>query len=828
MLKKIRSLGIVLTKIYAWLKSRVSKLKFPGKSSYILSSQSCQWICDKLAAQPINAELIAYEGRRFILISDLGKFKQKNPKSIMFIDESVESIKNNLHKFLCSNWRSAVNILLFKRLNFYDPEIILTHKDANSCEDLKKYFFFINNEPGINNYPKLDEFNQLQEEYFELDNIARQYQNVKFGLLINSQVMSPQRQSVITGYFTSNNLTRKLFEYKYTVASSFAIVVFAILIFLQNNYISGTLQQYNKLNTHNSIQDLIYLYKLSKEKLPLYTNIFWPNLTAIAKQARQIIYAQLNSEIKYNYFPKLERDLMQQSHQWLDLTKDQQSSYLDSYFMNYISYLNLSYNTNLINNLSGSYISKQLTDKKVDLSVAHQVYMNKIFKHYLSGYVLKEMPKTISLNRELMHNQLNSNFIQKLFVLFKLEVAWPSIGSGLTIENMLKYKFTRNKVDHITTELINYLHSEQEFQDYFNFHLLFQDQKHKDQIWDLYTKEYKKLWNAHIENIRFKEFVNLADARDQLKSLAEVDGFWLQALEQYFKTTNQEFNLSAYKEHLFGLAETMHAASELTDVQSILILLNKLEFRTEYKQSIQSLIQKPIIKSQQVLLAKIKELISKDWENLYNYYLVNIASQYPFDQYAQDLDLSVFQSFFNPQKGRLANFIRQNIPQNPEQLAKLEFKPSLLTAVQQLQQITKHYFDRSNGELKLNFKINPQPNPTLSGIYLKLGKQVLEYHNGPQEWQTFQWPNSLEPEAILSVYNAYKDQHGYLEYTGAWSLLRILNQAKWLQKNATTTELTWRLSGMPEQDIRILLKDPQGAIKYILNTKISLPKGPFI
>ena len=107
------------------------------------------------------------------------------------------------------------------------------------------------------------------------------------------------------------------------------------------------------------------------------------------------------------------------------------------------------------------------------------------------------------------------------------------------------------------------------------------------------------------------------------------------------------------------------------------------------------------------------------------------------------------------------------------------FSPQFLQTLSQAKQLSDALFKGANDQLGFNFEIFPEPTPGLSEIALIANGQTYHYQNGPQQWQTANWPGSqADQNSELTAIAATGLSPNTMQAQGPWGLLRLLSQSQ--------------------------------------------------
>ena len=149
------------------------------------------------------------------------------------------------------------------------------------------------------------------------------------------------------------------------------------------------------------------------------------------------------------------------------------------------------------------------------------------------------------------------------------------------------------------------------------------------------------------------------------------------------------------------------------------------------------------------------------------------------------------------------------------------------------------------GEPQYRFDFQPVPTPGLTDTRLTLDGQTLHYYNQRETWHALTWPAnpplSQSPGTRLQWQTEQAGTNKNLEYTGRWSLVRLLERAHVEPMDSATLQLTWQArpdaparptpAEKPHDDAEVtreaMAPAPQQLtypIRYLMRTEVG--KGP--
>ncbi|MCX2962325.1 type VI secretion system membrane subunit TssM [Rodentibacter caecimuris] len=188
--------------------------------------------------------------------------------------------------------------------------------------------------------------------------------------------------------------------------------------------------------------------------------------------------------------------------------------------------------------------------------------------------------------------------------------------------------------------------------------------------------------------------------------------------------------------------------------------------------------------------------------NVYSFYQNRITNRYPLNRKAtQSVSLDDFREFFGP-NGRVQRFYDSYLKFFLEDNAELSIvngesviSSEFLTALQDLQNIQRNYFDAS-GNVSISFSLKPLG---LSGKFtastFNIDGQLLKYSHEIPSASRLIWPNTTrqDVETSLTLVTSMGET-STLRRTGEWSLFRVLDQAA-KKANGQSVDLSFKLNG---------------------------------
>lgn len=208
--------------------------------------------------------------------------------------------------------------------------------------------------------------------------------------------------------------------------------------------------------------------------------------------------------------------------------------------------------------------------------------------------------------------------------------------------------------------------------------------------------------------------------------------------------------------------------------------------------------------SSQVLVIEALKELERRWNTeVYRYYDERLANRYPFNPASRvDASLEDFTVMFGPQ-GRLAQFkdqyLKLFLEDNLEALYS-ERRGGYLVRMDVLKQLEaadriRDAFFNSRGALGVQFSVEPLGlAPTRRSSVLSVEGQLISYSHGAANSVGLIWPNSLGANTESRITLVGGGTSSSLVYRGAWSMFRLLSQARLDSATATSVDLSFAAS----------------------------------
>jgi type VI secretion system protein ImpL len=236
-----------------------------------------------------------------------------------------------------------------------------------------------------------------------------------------------------------------------------------------------------------------------------------------------------------------------------------------------------------------------------------------------------------------------------------------------------------------------------------------------------------------------------------------------------------------------------------------------------------------------LVLGSAHDYISSAWQaGVYPVYAQSIAGRYPFAKYSDtEANVADVGTFFAP-SGVLDKFVQTYlqpfvaIQGNSMRLLNIQgrtvgISSSALYAIQQGLIIKNGMFSSGN-KLALSFNLMPvRLDANVAAFNMTINKQQLNYRHGPQYPTAVTWPGDGDSDITVS----FIDLNGSVvskTYQGTWSLFKLIDANKIIQRSADTYILTVMLN---DRHVSYMLKAASIANPFNVEAlhSFSLPKS---
>lgn len=191
-------------------------------------------------------------------------------------------------------------------------------------------------------------------------------------------------------------------------------------------------------------------------------------------------------------------------------------------------------------------------------------------------------------------------------------------------------------------------------------------------------------------------------------------------------------------------------------------------------------------------------------DEVFDAYTGKLRRHYPFARGGHDAALGDFVSFYGPE-GIVARFVHETLGGAVEQDgdrfefsrtlgrdASSVYSSELLTFLQRSHDVSASFFpDGTEPGAKLLIRIHPSP--WVATTTFKLGGAAIEYHNGPEKWETLRWPGEAPDEGATIEVRGANGMNERLRQEGVWGVFRLVEQGSVVRSTAQTFTVAWEL-----------------------------------
>ena len=304
-----------------------------------------------------------------------------------------------------------------------------------------------------------------------------------------------------------------------------------------------------------------------------------------------------------------------------------------------------------------------------------------------------------------------------------------------------------------------------------------------------------------------------------------------------------------------ALALFQGKGSDLADIQNYADMM-AASLGAQWAGMGEALFVRPVAQATQTVLLPAQASLNDAWrQTIVATWNKSFAGRYPFANTDNDASLPELARFLRPQGGLISAFLGSQLAGVLELQGdrwvpagrafgtatggdSVAFDPAFLKAVNTLQRIAAHMLVQ--GEPQYRFDFQPVPTPGLTDTLLTLDGQTLHYYNQRETWQALTWPAN-NPQSHGTRLQWQTEQAGTnksYEYTGRWSLVRMLERARVEPIDSATVQLTWQAvsdsrptQAKPDHDEQVD-KEPMAAapstmtypLRYLMRTEVG--SGP--
>lgn len=242
-----------------------------------------------------------------------------------------------------------------------------------------------------------------------------------------------------------------------------------------------------------------------------------------------------------------------------------------------------------------------------------------------------------------------------------------------------------------------------------------------------------------------------------------------------------------------------------------------------------------------MLVASEKSLQQAWLTTVYEPYSTNLRGRFPFSESGIDATVVDFDALLKPNQGQLWSFVENELSPFVRRDGSgwtprtwlgqgLSFDQRLFASLNGADRLVKSLY-RDSSSAVMTYWVYPVPVAGVAESRFEVDQNVYRYRNEPQEWREFQW--SLDNSQRASIELRLHGGSGIVnqEFSGPWSLFRLIQAAKVEHVQGTEFLLNWSMEQSNGSTVSSQFKlraDRQGSIlnPSILST-ITLPQRLF-
>lgn len=344
----------------------------------------------------------------------------------------------------------------------------------------------------------------------------------------------------------------------------------------------------------------------------------------------------------------------------------------------------------------------------------------------------------------------------------------------------------------------------------------------KDQILDLYMKDYVSYWHNISKKLKPSHFNSFTEANQVLSRLETQQSFQKilslikketaprihkqhdvfnqkiasQFTALHFSKTQAESIESFWKE-LIKFTNTFLVIDD--HGQASFQYLRSYFNQTQYNDTLYTLDEmiKHIPEPQSTWLAQISEdlwlslfqstknYINEIWQDkVYHPYMNEIATHYPFHDQQTEVSVDSFERYFSP-NGIIQQFFREylqaftNMSQAQWEVKVIQDKQfpirsAIIESMMQANVITNMFFPNNSAHARIQFSIEKMSlDPVISHLKLSIGEQIFQDNQQENTYiNNLTWPQNNASLKIQTI----EGKNFVIDESGQWALFRLLQQ----------------------------------------------------
>ncbi|QLI81292.1 type VI secretion system membrane subunit TssM [Chitinibacter fontanus] len=276
------------------------------------------------------------------------------------------------------------------------------------------------------------------------------------------------------------------------------------------------------------------------------------------------------------------------------------------------------------------------------------------------------------------------------------------------------------------------------------------------------------------------------------------------------------------------------SGSELADTLQMVDNTLLSQVSPETREMVRPMLVRPLIQTYATLLSPVEQDLNAAWQREVYGQWKTLSAKYPFSDSANEAPMADIAKFIKPDEGTVDKFtdkylnglvVQKGDTMTPRTWANLgiRFNPTFLVGVGRLNALaSSQMMDSAN----IKFELQPIPTPGISEIRLDIDGQELRYRNGPQPWQTFNWPGNGNTQGARIQVVAFNGASSVVSsQQGRMGWMRLIAQAQVEQQDADSAVLVWKNKNSADEVIRFNFRVVSGVNPLQLSglRKLSLP-----
>lgn len=182
-----------------------------------------------------------------------------------------------------------------------------------------------------------------------------------------------------------------------------------------------------------------------------------------------------------------------------------------------------------------------------------------------------------------------------------------------------------------------------------------------------------------------------------------------------------------------------------------------------------------------------------------------LHNAYPFVSAGQDMPLGDLAELYRPKEGLVWKFFEQTLKPTVTQDggkfsystklgrdASSVFSSELIDFLERSHDITSSFFPAGPAP-ELKFEVRIHPSPWVATTTLSVGGRGIEYHNGPEKWESLEWPGEQPEQGAALVVRGANGMFERVTQEGEWGLFRLFEAGSIVRSTQRTFTVAWEL-----------------------------------